>query len=277
MEDIVTARFDYSRLDQVDSPVRLRLDSTVTKVQHDGDPKSAKRVSISYVRDGQAFRVQARGCVLACYNSIIPYLCPELPNLQREALAYQVKTPILHTNVALRNWRAWKKMGIGSVVCPGSYHLAAGLDFPVSLGDYSYSGGPDKPVVVRMWRYPHVNNQGLTAQEQHRRGRHELLSTPFETIERNVRTQLTSILGEAGFDPATDIMGITVNRWAHGYAYWYNPLFDTVYDDYEDERYPHVRARKRFGRISIANSDAAANAMLEAAVEQAHRAITELT
>ena len=275
MEDVVTARFDYSKLDRVDSPVRLRLNSTVTTVQHDGDPKSANRVSISYVRDGQAFLVQARHCVLACNNSIIPYLCPELPETQREALAYQVKVPIVHTNVALRNWRAWKKMGVRTVVSPGSYHIYSGLDYPVSLGDYSYSGGPDEPVVVCMWRYPHVNNQGLTAQEQHRRGRHELLSTPFETIERNVRTQLTSMLGEAGFDPATDIMGITVNRWAHGYAYWYNPLFDTVYDDSEDERYPHMRARKRFGRISIANADAASNAMLEAAVEQAHRAVTE--
>ena len=277
MEDIVTARFDYSKLDQIGSPVRLRLDSTVTKVQHDGPPKSAKRVLISYVRDGQAFRVQARDCVLACYNSIIPYLCPEFPKPQREALAYQVKSPILHTNVALRNWRAWKKMGIHTVVCPGSYHITAGLDFPVSLGDYSYSGGPDEPVVARMFRFPHVNNQGLTAREQYRRGRHELLATPFETIERNVRTQLTSLLGEAGFDPAADIMGITVNRWAHGYSYWYNPLFDPVYDDYDDERYPHMRARKRFGRISIANSDAAADAMLEDAVEQAHRAVTELT
>ena len=277
MEDIVTARFDYSKLDQAASSVRLRLNSTVTKVRRDGDPESARRVSISYVRDGQACRVQARGCVLACNNSIIPYLCPELPETQREALAYQVKVPILHTNVALRNWRPWKKMGLRGAVSPGSYHVFAGLDFPVSLGDYAYSGGPDEPVVIRMFRYPHVNNQGLTAQEQHRRGRHELLSTSFETIERNVRTQLTGILGEAGFDPAADIMGITVNRWAHGYAYWYNPLFDPVYDDDEDERYPHMRARKRFGHISIANADAASNAMLEAAVEQAHRAVTELS
>lgn len=277
MEDIVTARFDYSKLDQVDSPVRLRLNSTVTKVRHDGDPNSANRVFISYVRDGQAFRVQAQDCVLACNHSIIPYLCPDLPEVQREALAYQVKVPIVHTNVALRNWRAWKKLGIRSVVSPGSYHILSGLDFPVSLGDYSYSGGPDEPIVVRMWRFPHVNNEGLTAREQHRRGRYELLSTSYETIERNVRTQLSSMLGGAGFDPATDIMGITVNRWAHGYAYWYNPLFDPIYDDYEDERYPHMRARKRFGRISIANADAASNAMLESAVEQAHRAVTELS
>jgi spermidine dehydrogenase len=245
-------------------------------VQHEGDPKLAKRVLISYVRDGQWYRVKARGCVLACYNSIIPYLCPELPQPQREALAHQVKSPILATNVALSNWQAWKKQGISYVLCPGSYHVAASLDFPVSLGDYSYSGGPDEPVVVRMWRYPHVNNQELTDREQYRRGRYELLSTSFETIERNIRTQLGGMLGEAGFDPATDIKGITTNRWAHGYSYWYNPLFDTVYDDYSDERYPHMRARKRFGRITIANCDAAADAMFEAAVEQAHRAVTEL-
>jgi spermidine dehydrogenase len=84
------------------------------------------------------------------------------------------------------------------------------------------------------------------------------------------------MLGEAGFDPATDIAGITVNRWAHGYAYWYNPLFDTVYEDSHDERYPHMIARKPFGRITIANADSAATALFEAAVEQAHRAVSEL-
>ncbi|MBW8036421.1 MAG: hypothetical protein FVQ79_12545 [Planctomycetes bacterium] len=276
MEDIVTAHFEYAKLDQDSSFIRLRLNSTVTKVEHDGTAQSAKHVWVSYVQDNQAFRVQARGCVLACNNSIIPYLCPELPVSQREALANQVKSPILYTNVALRNWQPWKKMGIGAVVSPGSYHIAASLDFPVSLGDYLFSGGPDEPVIVHMERFPHVNNQGLTKQEQFRRGRHELLSTPFETIELSVREQLTSMLGKGGFDPATDITGITVNRWAHGYGYFYSPLFDTVYEDDDDERYPHMHARKPFGRITIANADAAASANLGAAVEQGHRAVTEL-
>ena len=276
MDDIVTAKFDYSKLDQMSAAVRIRLNSTVNRVQHVGDPGSAKQVRVFYVRDGQAYQVQARACVLACNNSIIPYLCPELSVSQRDALANQVKVPILYTNVALSNWRAWKKMGIGAVVSPGSYHIYTALDFPVSLGDYEFSSDPDEPIVAHMERFPHVNNQGLTAKEQHRRGRHELLYTPFETIERNVRTQLASMLGEAGFDPATDIAGITVNRWAHGYAYWYNPLFDTVYEDSHDERYPHMIARKPFGRITIANADSAATALFEAAVEQAHRAVSEL-
>jgi len=276
MEDVVTARFDYSKLDAANSPVRLRLNSTVVGVKHDGNPRSARRVGISYVRGGHAYRVEARSCVLACDNSMIPYMCPELPEPQREALVLQVKTPILYTTVALRNWQAWKKMGIGGAIAPGSYHINATLDYPVSLGGYSFAEGPDEPIAVHMERFPHRSNEGLTARAQHRIGRYDLLSTPFETIERNVRSQLAGMLSDGGFDPGREIEAITVNRWAHGYAYWYNPLFDPIYDDYDDERYPHMRARKRFGRIAIANSDAGASANINSAIEQGHRAVAEL-
>ncbi|MEO2169869.1 MAG: FAD-dependent oxidoreductase [bacterium] len=278
MEDIVTDRFDYSKLDQDESPARVRLDSTVTRVEHEGSPQTAERVRVTYVRDRQAYQIQTDRCVLACDNALIPYLCPELPKQQKEALAHQVRQPILMTSVALRNWRAWKKMGIGVVLSPGSYHVGTQLDYPVSLGDYSYSGGPDEPVIVSMYRYPHSNNQGLSPREQYRRARHELLSTSFEIIERNVRAQLASLLGQGGFDPAADIMAITVNRWSHGYSYdaTSHALFDELYEDDKDERWPHLRARKPFGRITIANADAAASAMLEASVEQAHRAVAEL-
>ena len=108
MEDIVTAHFDYSMLDNASSAVKVRLNSTVTGVHHDGNPESARTVHISYVQNDAAQQVTARGVVLACNNSIIPYLCPELPEIQKEALATQVKQPIMMTNVALRNWHAWK-------------------------------------------------------------------------------------------------------------------------------------------------------------------------
>jgi len=277
MEDVVTAHFDYSKLDLAESPVRLRLNSTVTHVENDGDPKSAKKVRISYVQGSKAYRVQAQCCVLACYNGMIPSMCPELPAPQREALALQVKAPILYTNVALRNWQAWKKLGIGAVVASGSYHVNAMLDFPVSLGGYQFAGDPDDPIAVHMERFPHRPNQGLSKSEQRRLGRHEMLATSFETIERNIRSQLAGMLAGGGFDPAQDIEAITVNRWAHGYSYGYDWLEEPYYEDWNDERYPHVQARKSFGRITIANSDAGANAMFESAVEQAYRAVTELS
>jgi len=276
MEDVVTARFDYSKLDLSKSPVRLRLNSTVTHVEHDGDPKSAEQVSVSYVRRGRAYRIQARRCVLACYNAMIPSICPELPAPQREALEIAVKSPILYTNVALRNWQAWKKLGIGAVVSPGSYHVNAMLDFPVSLGAYQFATEPNDPIAVHMERFPHRPNEGLSEREQRLMGQRELLATSFESIERNIRNQLAGMLSGSDFDPARDIEGITVNRWAHGYAYGYNWLEDPYYEDWDNERYPHVRGRKQYGRIVIANSDAGASAMLESAVEQAHRAVTEL-
>ena len=276
MEDVITARFDYSKLDLSDAPVRLRLNSTVTRVENEGGPKSAKHVRISYVRGGRAYRVRARHCILACYNVMIPSMCPELPASQREALASQVKAPILYTNVALGNWQAWKKLGIGAVVASGSYHMLAMLDFPVSLGAYQFSSEPDEPIAVHMERFPHRPNEGLSSRAQRRLGQQELLATSFDTIERNIRVQLAGMLSGGGFDPARDIEAITVNRWPHGYADGYNELEDPYYEDRNDERYPHVRGRKRFGRIAIANSDAGASAMLETAVEQAYRAVNEL-
>jgi hypothetical protein len=57
-----------------------------------------------------------------------------------------------------------------------------------------------------------------------RAGRAELLATPFETSERNVREQLGRTLAGGGFDPARDITAITVNRWPHGFASEFNPL-----------------------------------------------------
>ncbi len=276
MEDVVMAHFDYSKLDQANSEVRVRLQSTAVRVQHDGTPESASRVGITYVRGGRADRVWARHCVLACYNSVIPHLCPELQVPQREALSKLVKSPILFTNVALRNWQPWKKLGVGVLVNPGSYHVLSMLDYPVDLGGHRHPRDPNEPVIVHMERFPHRSNAGLTPREQFRVARHEMFSTSFETIERAVRRQLAGSLSEGGFDPARDIEAITVNRWAHGYLDWGNPLFDEEYEDDDDERYPFVRGRKPFGRITIANSDAGSTSLLDVAIDEAHRAVHEL-
>ncbi|MDJ0709083.1 MAG: NAD(P)-binding protein [Woeseiaceae bacterium] len=277
MEDIVTARFDYSKLDQPRADARVRLNSTVIHVEHDGDAAHATGVNVTYVRAGQAFRVRARHTILACYNAIIPSLCPDLPEAQRKALANQVKAPILYTTVALRNWLAWKELGIGAVASSGSYHTMTMLDFPVSMGDYRFAQAPDDPIAVHMERFPHAPNSGLSEREQRRIGRHELFATPFETIERNTRQQLAAMLADGGFDPARDIEAITANRWAHGYSWMYDWNEQPYYDDWDDERYPHVQARKPFGRIAIANCDAGARAMMEVAIEQAWRAVGELS
>ena len=187
-----------------------------------------------------------------------------------------VKAPILYTNVALRNWRAWKEIGIGGALSSGSYHPKMMIDFPVSFGGHDYADDPDQPIIIHMERFPHRNNEGLSVREQRRLGRHELLATSFETMERNIREQLASLLSAGGFDPARDIAGITVNRWAHGYADGFGGFGEPWLGGRNDERRPNVQGRKPFGRITIANSDAGGQAMLESAVEQAYRAVGEL-
>lgn len=271
MEDVVTAVADYRRLDRPQSATRLRLSSTVVRVRHAGDPASAGEVEVSYLRQQRLFRVRGRRCVLACFNSMIPYLCPELPARQKEALVYGVKTPLLYSHVAIRNWTSFHKLGVFQIAAPGSYHVYAALDFPVSIGEYKFPSNPEEPMVVFLVRTP--CQPGLSEREQHRVGRTELYDVPFETLERKLRDQLARMLGGGSFDPARDIEGITVGRWAHGYAYEYNSLFDP---DFTEDELPHVVGRKPFGRIAIANSDAGAVAYMDVAIDQAYRAVQEL-
>ena len=268
MEDIVTARADYSKLDQAASPIRIRLNSTVVQARN---AKGSPGAEIAYMRGGKLVSVRGKCAVLACYNGMIPYLCPELPESQRDALAYLVKAPLVYTHVALRNWRSFQKLGVRDVIAPGSYHPYVALDFPVSIGEYRFPSKPEEPMVLFMLRTP--CKPGLPEREQHRAGRAELMRTPLSTFERNIREQLARMLGPGGFDAAQDIQGITVNRWAHGYAYGYNSLFDP---DWKEGEQPWVLGRKPFGRIAIANSDAGASAYTDAAIDQAHRAVQEL-
>ncbi len=271
MDDIVTARAGYAQLDEANSSTRIRLNSTVVQVQNDGPAKSAQGVTVAYMRGGKLQTVRGKSCVLACYNMMIPFLCPELPEKQREALHQLVKAPLVYTHVAIRNWQTFQQLGIQQIVAPGSYHTYTALDFPVSLGEYQFPSKPEEPMVLFMLRTP--CSPGLPPRDQYRAGRAELMDTPFSTFERNIRDQLARMLGPTGFDPARDIEGITVNRWAHGYAYSPNPLFDPQWRKGEE---PWVIGRQPFGRITIANSDAGASAYTDIAIDQAYRAVQEV-
>ncbi|HEU4400640.1 MAG TPA: FAD/NAD(P)-binding protein [Candidatus Polarisedimenticolia bacterium] len=271
-KDVVTSKVRYAGLDRADSPVRLRLNSTAVRVRHVGDRASSREVEVAYARAGKVDTVRGRGVVMACWNMVIPYLCPELPDGQKEALRYGTKVPLVYTVVALRNWKAFQRLGVRGIFCPGMYHADMYLDHAVNIGDYRSPAAPEEPILLRLTRTP--CQPGLPERDQHRAGWVDLLSTPFETFERSLRDQLARVLGPGGFDPARDISAITVNRWPHGYAYEYNPLFDP---DWPEGERPCDVGRKPFGRITIANSDAAAAAYTDQAIDQAYRAVRELT
>jgi spermidine dehydrogenase len=272
-DDIVTAPADYRRLDAEGAPLRIRLSSTVVHVEHVGSPAAARTVEVTYARAGEVLTVRGAAVVMASWNMMLPYLIPALPDEQKDALHYGVKVPLVYTKVATRNWRAFARLGVRGIDTPGMYHASIDLDGPVDIGAYRGSRSPAEPVVLSLLRTP--CRPGLSEREQHRAGRAELLTTPFATFERNIRDQLARVLGPAGFDPDRDIAAITVNRWPHGYAYEYNPLWDPP-DFFAGGVTPNRIARRPFGRITIANSDAAAAAYTDRAIDEAYRAVEEL-
>jgi spermidine dehydrogenase len=267
MEDVVLAPFNYDRLDRAGQNVRIRLDSTCVDVRHTKD-----RVSVGYVRGGALHRVAARHVVLACFHMMIPHIVPELPEKQREALALNVKTPLVYTNVLVRDWQPWVKLKVFDISAPMSFHNHVALDFPVSLGGYTHPRDPTEPMVLHMVHVPGQPNEGLDARAQFRAGRAKLYDMTFAEFEERIRSDLDRMLGPGGFESGRDIAAITVNRWPHGYGYVANSLFDG--EDYEEMA---VLARKPYRRVAIANSDAGGDAYAHLAIDQAARAVRELS
>ncbi len=268
-DDIATSHFDYSELDLAKHPVRLRLNSTVVGVRESDNDM----VTVDYVRDGDALCVSGDHCVLACYNGAIPYICPQLPESQKEALRYGVKVPLLMTNVLVRNGHAFSKLGVRTVNCPDDPYVVVTTPPATTTGGFQPPAGTDDPMVIYMLGVPQIDPAvDETSRDMLRRARHQVYATPFATYEKQVRVQLQGLLSEHGFNHETDIEAITVNRWPHGYAYEYMSLDDP---EWREGQAPHEIGRAQFGRISIANSDSEAYAYLDAAIDAADRAVNE--
>lgn len=261
-EELVLARFDYGKLDEPESAVRIRLSSTVVNVRHEGDPESADQVHVDYVHRYKPYRVRARHVVMACYNMMVPHIVPDLPEEQAAALRLQMKCPLQYTTVGLRHWRALKELGIGMAMSPGNMHQAVLMDFPVSMGGYRYTGTPDEPCVLQLISCPY-GAVGTPRQEQYREARYRMLGLRFEDYEQELRTHLSGMLPAELFDFDRDVESITVNRWAHGYTVG-GPGGSVA------------AGRRPFGRITIANGDSAGGADMKGAIDMAARAVAEL-
>jgi spermidine dehydrogenase len=269
MEELTSARFDYAQLDEETSRNRIRLNSTVVEIKTLGTDGG---VAVTYIRGDEASRVRARHCIYAGFHMYLPYLCPELPREQQSALKENVKMPFVAAQVFLRNARPVKELGSASFYFPGRM-LHECVVWGRSLGDHEQDYDPDEPAVIYMIGPVVEPHTGLTPVEQHRLGRYKLLSMSFEDYELEVREQLVSLFAGTSFDMKRDLIGLTVNRWPHGYSRQYNTLFDPHY--VEGSR-PHEVARRRFGPIAVANSDASYVALCNTAIDEGLRAVDEL-
>lgn len=294
--EIQMARVDYAKLDNEKSPGRYRLQSTVVRVKPVSTTKrplfepDTGEVEVTYIRDNGMHTVRGKNVVLACMNNIIPHLLPELPQAQKDALHQAVRAPNLMTNVMFRNWRAFEQADVSSVTYPRQFYARMSLSAQRYFGGYVPSESPDEPVIVS---FSGGSNSGIAnsremveqllggqgpdygtdMDDQFRMIRYALLETPFEDFERRVRRQAADALSGTDFDPARDILGITVNRWAHGFTTGRNTLFEP---GAEDAPSPVHAARAPYGRITIANADAGGVSTAGTAIDQAFRAVREL-
>ena len=161
-QNIAMAQFDYSQLDEAGQAVRLRLNSTVVNVAG-GD----EGTSTSYVDQGRLWRVKSRHTVLACYHAIIPHLCPDLPDKQKEAQKYQVKRPLILTNVLLRNSKAFDELGIAGAYCPGRLHGAMWQVKGVNTAGYRHEWGDQGTVPIMFWGSVAPPDSSVPVKEQH--------------------------------------------------------------------------------------------------------------
>jgi spermidine dehydrogenase len=267
MDDVVLARFNYAKLDRPGAAVRLRLNSTAVAVED-----VTGTVSVGYLQAGRLHRVAARHVVLACYNMMAAHMVPEMAAQQKDALRQCVKTPMVYTKVLIRDWRAFAKLGVHEVYAPQAFHSRVKLDYPVHLGGYRSPVKPGEPMCLHLVHVPNIPLAGLSARDQWRAGRAKLLAATFADFEREIRAQLDAMLSPGGFDAARDIRAITVNRWSHGYSYFYNSLFDVRA---ERKKIPE-RARQKIGNVVIANSDAVWKPYAHSAIHEAWRAVGEL-
>jgi spermidine dehydrogenase len=286
--DVETVPTNYAALDRQGQPARLRLSSMVVRARHVGtlphqfEPDN-REVEVTYVKGGKAYTVRAKDVVMAGFNVMIPYICPELPEEQKKALHMSVRAINLSTNVLLRNWEAFAKLRVSSVAYPQAFYDS------FRLGSTAWGAkepqDPSQPVLLSFNGGTGLASEflckdllggklpppGTPVREQMRLVRAGLLKTPFERFERAIRTQAATALAGSGFDPARDIVDITLNRWGHGYALGRNALFD-------DEKGPgyNVIGRKKFGHITIANSDASGIDNAQTAMDEGARAVREL-
>jgi spermidine dehydrogenase len=185
VEDVVTERIDYGSLDRPDATTRIRLGSLAVSVSSSGQAGSPPTVEVIYSHMEQLYTTRAKHCVLACWNMMIPYLCPQLPQTQKEALHYLVKVPLVYTNVAVSNWRPFLTLGVSRIYCPGSFHSSVRLNAVTNIGSYRAPHSPDEPILVQMVRTP--CRPGLPERDQHRAGRAELFATSFASFEEKIR------------------------------------------------------------------------------------------
>jgi spermidine dehydrogenase len=250
-ENIINGRINFAALDKVGQPVRMRLNSTVLSVSHDGPAQSAGGVNIIYVRDNRFYGIRAKGVVMATGSWINRHVVRDAPESIATALKSFRHAPFLVANVALTNWRFLYKLGVTAAIWNKSenhFGYTCNIRNPMQVGDYQPPLNPDEPTILSFYTpffYP-----GLPIDAQVVTGRAELLGTSYPDYENKILRQLMSLFGSSGFDPAGDVAGIILNRWGHAYSVPYPGFYGG-----KTGVAPRDVLRKGYGRVAFGHSE----------------------
>lgn len=268
MEDIVTAEFDYSRLDQAHQPVRIRLNTTALRLDNQADG-----VLVTALCQGNP-ELQAwhgKKCIFAGHSALAPHLIPDMPAAQQKAMKSNSKVPMIYAKIALKNAHAFKKLGVFKLYVPDSPYCLIQLDDPVHIGDYRHARTPDEPIVLHMVRIATAFN-GTDARNMYKAGRGILRGQDYAQLEQEALSQVRTLfqLADESLDDA--LIGIALHRWAHGYSYEQVGLWD---NDSSAAAQTDLM-RQAGGHIHMAGTDVAWMPYLQNAIDEAVRAVGEI-
>ena len=210
-EPVVAGRLDFGALDRPDQPTRMRLETTVIDLHHDGD-----EVLVTYVRHGQARAVRARSVVMATGGWVARNVVSDMPEPIREAYSQFHHAPVLVVNVALRNWRFLDKLGFAAARWYDGFGFFGGIRAPMKIGEQTPPYHPDLPMVMTF--YVPFQQAGRDIGTQCALGRARLLAKSYLDYEREIREHMQELFSPGGFDARRDIAGIILNRWGHAYV-----------------------------------------------------------
>ena len=271
VEAVWKSRVNFAALDRGGQHTRIRLNATVVRVEHAGNPGSAPHVVVTYAKGKQLFRVKARAVVMAGGSWTSKHIVRDLPASHRDAYAQFYRSPCLMANVAVRNWRFLYKMGMSGCRWFGGLGDYLSVRPMATLDGVSPTIGPDSPTVLTikvLFAQP-----GLPIGEQGAQGRAKLLGTSFAQYERALREQLADMFAPGGFDPRRDIAGIILNRWGHAYV---NPQPGFFFGVGGKPAPRDVLRDAPHGRIAFANTDLAGAMDHRNSIREADRAVRQL-
>lgn len=215
LDSIMNQPVQFDALDDPGQPIRLRLGSTVVRVEHEGPVDHAQAVNVTYSRRGELRRTRARAVVMAGGSWSTRRAVRDLPEAHRAAYQEFYRTPMLIANVAVTNWRFMANLRLTACRWFDGFGYSCSIRPTMAIGRDRPPIDPDQPAVITFY-VPFFYPGTGTIHEQAARGRGELLATGYAEYERRIRDQMALLFTTGGFKQ-TDIAGIILNRWGHAY------------------------------------------------------------